>query len=75
MPVTDQPTRAARGSWPVAVFRLGQEPGDDLSKSSTAEERLQMVSTLTLEAWSLTGRPVPDYARSQTPVSRRPWPR
>jgi hypothetical protein len=63
-----------RGSWPVAVYRLGHEPGDDLSASTTPEARLAMVWTLTLEAWSLSGRDLPEYPRSETPVSRRPGP-
>jgi hypothetical protein len=67
--VTDESARAAaRHSWPVARFRLGEEPGDDLSASTTAEERLAMVWPLTLEAWALSGRPLPEYERSQAPV-------
>ena len=58
----------------MAVFALGREPGDDLSASTTAEERLAMVGTLTLEAWSVAGRRVPAYARGETPICRRPWP-
>jgi hypothetical protein len=58
----------------VRVFQLGHEPGDDLSASTTAEERLAMVATLTLEAWSLSGRRLPDYTRAETPVARGRWP-
>jgi len=36
-------SRARRGSWPVRKFRLGSEPSDDLSDSTTAEERLEMI--------------------------------
>ena len=63
-----------RDSWPIAVHRLGEEPSDDLSAVTTAEERLAMVWPLTLEAWSLTGRPYPEYSRGDTPVSTRPGP-
>ena len=31
---------------PVRVFRLGEEPSDDLSNSTTAEERFDMVAML-----------------------------
>ncbi len=58
----------ARRSWPVRTFRLGAEPGDDLSAFTTPEERLAMMWPLALEAWELTGRPVPAYAREETPV-------
>jgi len=58
----------ARASWPVRRFRLGDEPREDLSASTTPEERLEMMETLTREAWVLTGRPFPDYRRDQSPV-------
>ena len=60
----------ARRTWPVARFKLGQEPGDDLSATTTAEQRLEMVWALTLEAWALAGRALPAYERSQAPVRR-----
>lgn len=59
---------AARRSWPVAVYRLGEEPGEDLSATTTAEERLAMVWPLTLEAWRLAGRELPSYERAEMPV-------
>ena len=63
----------ARGAWPVRRYRLGEEPGDDLSGSTTAEERLAMMPGLAAEAWALTGAPLPRYERRDTPVVRRPW--
>jgi hypothetical protein len=60
-----------RSAWPVRAYRLGAEPGDDLSGSTTPEERLAMMWPLALEAWELTGRPWPDYSRGATPVSLR----
>jgi len=57
-----------RSRWPVRKFALGSEPGDDISAETTAEERLEMVWQLTLEAWSLAGLPLPTYTRSETPV-------
>lgn len=62
--------RARRRSWPVRRYRLGSEPSDDLSDSTTAEERLEMMWPLALEAWSLSGEPLPDYMRSEAPVRR-----
>jgi hypothetical protein len=52
----------------VRKFRLGEEPGDDLSSSTTAEERIAMVWALTLEAWKVSGQPMPDYRRAEMPV-------
>ena len=60
-----------RRSWPVRVFKLGEEPSDDLSGSTTAEQRLAMVWSLTLEAWALAGLPMPTYARHEAPISFR----
>jgi hypothetical protein len=56
----------------VRLYRLGSEPGDDLGASSTAEARLEMMWPLAVEAWTLTGRPLPSYPRPETPVSIRP---
>ena len=61
-----------RHSWPVRAYRLGNEPSDDLSATTTPEERLAMMWPLALEAWELAGRPFPDYERRETPVSLRP---
>jgi hypothetical protein len=68
----DDEARSRRRSWPVRVFRLGAEPGDDLSSSTTPETRLGMMWELALEAYTLSGLSVPGYPRHQTPVSRRP---
>lgn len=60
-----------RGAWPVRKFRLGSEPSDDLSTSTTAEERLEMMWPLALEAWSLAGKSLPEYGREATPFLLR----
>ena len=60
--------RAARAQWPVRKFRLGDEPGPDLSATTTAEERLAMMWPLAREAWALAGRAVPDYPRNLMPI-------
>jgi hypothetical protein len=62
---------AERGSWPVARYRLGNEPGDDLSSTSTPEQRLAMMWQLAIEAFALTGQPFPSYTRAEAPVARR----
>jgi hypothetical protein len=63
-------SQADRGSWPVRKLRLGSEPSDDLSDFTTAEQRLEMMWPLALEAWALSGEPLPDYVRSKAPVRR-----
>ncbi|HWG53508.1 MAG TPA: hypothetical protein VN677_09425 [Gemmatimonadaceae bacterium] len=71
--MTDVPSRSSPASsdrqhWPVRIYRLGQEPGDDLSSMSTAEERLEMLVVLSERMWLLSGRPLPSYSRSRLPV-------
>ena len=65
---------AARGSWPIRVYRLGEEPDDDLSGTTTAAERLEMMWPLAVDAWASSGQPIPDYPRKEAPVRviRRP---
>lgn len=62
--------RAARADWPVRKYRLGEEPGDDLSATTTPAERIAMMWELAVQAWRLAGREVPTYDRSETPVKR-----
>ena len=59
--------RRERAAWPVEVFELGTEPSDDLSDRTTAEERLAMMWPLAVEAWTTSGRPLPDYPRHRMP--------
>lgn len=59
---------AARKDWPIRVYRLGEEPDDDLSATTTAAERVAMVWQLTLDAWASSGQPIPDYPREETPT-------
>ncbi len=55
----------------MRLFKLGTEPPDDQSVTSTPEERLATMWPLALEAFSLTGRPFPAYRRGEAPVSLR----
>jgi hypothetical protein len=56
----------------VRLVALGSEPVDRVDRRTTPEERLAMVWTLTVEAWSLSGRPIPAYSRSATPMQLCP---
>lgn len=60
--------RADRARWPVTRFRLGEEPPDDLSATTTATERIAMMRVLAESAWRLSGRPWPAYDRRNIPA-------
>ncbi|HUO51577.1 MAG TPA: hypothetical protein VMT93_03585 [Gemmatimonadaceae bacterium] len=60
--------RKLRESWPVRIYRLGEEPPDDLSAQTTAAERIEMVWELSRRMWELTGKPIPQYDRAHMPV-------
>ena len=68
--------RAARASMTIRVFRLGEEPGDDLRECTTPEERIAMMWPLAVDAWASAGRRLPEYSRDRMPgrVVRRPPP-
>jgi hypothetical protein len=59
---------ALRKSWPIRIYRLGEEPAEDLSATTTALERLAMMWPLAQDAWASTGRAVPDYPRHLAPI-------
>jgi hypothetical protein len=61
----------ARRSWPVRKYRLGEEPPEDLSSSTTAAERVGMMWRLAQDAWAMAGRPIPDYPRDRMPITKR----
>jgi len=63
--------RARRAEWPIRVYRLGEEPGDDLSARTTPAQRLAMMWPLAREAWAVAGRALPSYGRNETPISIR----
>jgi hypothetical protein len=57
-----------RALWPVVRFRLGEEPPDDLSASTTPVERVAMMWDLAQSAWRLAGLPLPTYDRTTMPA-------
>ena len=59
--------REARASMPIRVFRLGEEPDDDLSDRTTPEERIAMMWPLAVDAWASAGRRLPQYSRDRMP--------
>ena len=60
--------RAARATWPIARFRLGEEPPEDLSAVTTPAERIAMMWFLAEVAWKMAGRPWPRYDRRNIPA-------
>lgn len=64
---TPEQRRAEREKWPIARYPLGHEPGDDLSETTTASERIAMMWPLAVEAWLLAGNKLPEYQRSEMP--------
>jgi hypothetical protein len=61
-------TMADRSSFQAKIFPLGQEPGEDLSASTTAAERLAMLWALSQEAWAFAGFTMPAYERHEIPI-------
>lgn len=64
--------RAARRTMPVQIYRLGEEPGDNLAQLTSAAERLALVDLLSRRMWHLTGQPEPIYTRATIPVAILP---
>ncbi len=60
--------RTARAKWPIARFRAGDEPPDDLSEVTTPVERIAMMWELAESAWRMAGRPWPRYERANIPA-------
>ena len=59
--------RQRASQWPVRRFNLGQEPLRDALDRSTVDERLAMMWPLAKEAWSVAGKPIATYERSNMP--------
>ena len=58
----------ARRRWPVLLSSLRNQPSDDLSSSTTLEDRIAMMRPLAEGAWRVAGLPLPRYRRSRIPV-------
>jgi hypothetical protein len=62
-------SRSSKVKEPARVYRLGGEPSGDLSATTTATDRIEMVALLTRRAWELTGKPWPSLPRAEWPVT------
>ena len=58
----------ARREWPVRLVSLRDQPGDDLSASTTLAERIAMMRPLAEAAWRVAGLALPRYTRRRIPV-------
>jgi hypothetical protein len=56
----------ARERWPVVRKRL-EDVSSELILDVPPAERVAMVWTLTLDAWAMSGEPIPDYRRDHAP--------
>lgn len=53
---------------PIRVLRLGAEPPDDVTATTTAEERLALVWALSQRLWALTGQRTTTGPRDRLPI-------
>jgi hypothetical protein len=67
----EEERRRRRAAWPIRQFRLGEEPGDDLAATTTAEERLAMMWPLAVDAFCVGGLPNVASPRAHWPVKVR----
>ena len=56
----------ARALWSVRRADLADDGGDVMT-AGTPSERVAMVWALTLDAWAMSGKPIPDYRREVMP--------
>ena len=66
--IREELARYGRRFWTARAVKLGEEAGDDLSSWTTPAQRLEMMWPLAVEAWGLSGRPLPEYERRTIPV-------
>ena len=78
MTVTSAPVRSpeeerrqTRGAWPIRRFRLGDEPNEDLSETTTADERIAMMWPLAMDAFSFAQGMTERSSRDAWPVRVR----
>jgi hypothetical protein len=60
--------RAAARAGRMTVRKDGQHASEGDAVRLTPEESLSLVHELTLSAWALSGKPLPQYTRATTPI-------
>jgi hypothetical protein len=59
--------KRARASWPIRKVGLRAEELSDSRDTSTVDERIALVWTLTRRQWAFSGRAIPKYTRAGMP--------
>lgn len=67
MPMSDHDA-PHRDELPARLFRLGEEPSEDLTSSTTAEERFEMVAMLSARMMEFSPTPAPPAMPRGHPV-------
>lgn len=57
-----------RSRMTARIVPLSSDEAGDPRMGGTVDERVAAVTELTLEAWRLSGRPLPSYTRATMPV-------
>ena len=61
-------TASRRAALSIRKLDRDDPPGDDLSASTSPEQRITLVWELTQRMWALTGRAWPDIPRDRLPI-------
>jgi hypothetical protein len=61
---------AKRRNMTARVVPLRSDAAGDARVKGTVNERLALVTALSLSAWETSGRPLPTYTREKMPVKR-----
>jgi hypothetical protein len=64
---TFEERRRARATMPIRIVALADEELTDARDTSTVDERLALVWTLTRRQWAFAGLEIPKYARAEMP--------
>ncbi len=65
-PVARRRRARERARWPGGLSSLDRQ-GETGPVDASPATRLSLVTELTLSAWALSGRPLPDYDRAHMP--------
>jgi hypothetical protein len=58
---------AKRTHWPIRAVDSENNDELELAQTTTPSQRLAMMNRLTLDAWALLGKTLPDYSRQEIP--------
>jgi hypothetical protein len=64
---TFEERRRARAGWPIRKVGLRDEELTDPRDTSTVDQRLALVWTLTMQQWAFAALEIPTYTRAEMP--------